>query len=285
MSLDGFAKFRTGLNKRRTKALIPGHLEPLESRALLSHQGPALALRALHALRVHIVPMVRLPNNPTGRPPATPPASGASASANASTIIIPFLDRRGVLNVYDSLHNRVVNTGLVATQVRIDAFNQNVLFLTSETAQGRDLDRDHRIDANDNILQIYNVLSGHVINTRVPVSGQYAINTGSLTPLAALLVPEAAIGRDLNHDGDTRDNVAAVYDIQHPVLMNTGQEADAFNFNNNIVTFTTNEARQGQDLNGDGRIDATDTVLQSYDPLRNLPFGLLSNFGKVVNAL
>lgn len=282
MTCHRYAKFSGNQDKRRNRARTPGPLESLERRAL---QAGSLVPHALHAHRPHTVPMVSLPNAPTGRPPATPPASGASASANASLIVIPFLDRRGVLNVYDSLHNRIVNTGLVATQVRVDAFNNNVFFLTSEAAQGKDLDRDGRIDANDNILQIFNVLKGHVFNTRVPVSGQYAINTGSLTPLAALLVPEAALGRDLNGDGDTRDNIAAIYDVQHHILMDTRQEADSFNFNTNIMTFVTNEARQGQDLNGDGRVDATDVVLQSYDPLRNLPFGLLSNFGKVVNAL
>jgi hypothetical protein len=104
-----------------------------------------------------------------------------------------------------------------------------------------------------------------------------------LTPLAAFLISEPAAGRDFNNDGDTLDNVAVVYDPLHHHLMNTHQEADSFNFSNNIMTFVTNEARQGQDLNGDGKIQATDNVLQSYDPLSNLPFGKLSNLGKVLH--
>jgi hypothetical protein len=267
--------------QRRRSAHV---LEELEPRWLL-HQGrqaPSIALLPTHGIRP--VPMVNLPGAPMGPSINPPPAPGATVNVNASTVIIPFVDRGGVLNVYDSLRNRVVNTGQVARSIQVDAFNQNVYFLTSETAGGKDLDRDGRVDSNDTVLQFYNVTTGRVTNTRLQVASTYTANTGSLTPLVAFLLLEPAAGRDLNRDGDTRDNVAVVYDVLSHRLMNTREEAESFAFSNNLMTFVTNEAKQGQDLNRDGTIRANDELLLAYDPLGNLPFGRLTNLGKLVDG-
>src|SRR5579864_1355368 len=276
--------FCSDLQRRFPRRQNARLVEELEPRTLL-HGGPAAGLRRIHPPRIPPVAMVMLPGGPTGIPFSPPPNSGASVNANSSTVIIPFLDKRGVLNVYDSLHNRVVNTGQAARSIQVDALNENVFFLTPETVQGKDLDRDGLIDSNDTVLQFYNVGTGKLTNTHFQVAGSYTANTGSLTPLVAFLISEPAAARDFNNNGNTHDNVAVVYNVLNHRLMNTHREAESFNFSNNIMTFVTNEAKQGQDLNGDGKIQASDNVLEAFDPLSFLPNGLLINLGKTVNGL
>jgi cysteine-rich repeat protein len=87
----------------------------------------------------------------------------------------------------------------------------------------------------------------------------------------AALVPEAGQGEGpRNGDGDSADLVAEVY---HPLPAGewhaTGQAADSIAALGSVVAFLTPEAAQGEDLDGDG--DASDRVLQLYDPGRSPP--------------
>ena len=285
------------MNRQRPRGRTLRLVESLEPRELL-HAGAGIS-RASEAfysqgerLRTHVAAVVstvqsppsasaeirlasilQAVSNPSG------PASGATDFADSSDNLVPFLDTGGLLRIYDSQRQRIFDTGLPASQIRTDAFNRFVYFLTPETS--KDLDRDGAIDRGELDLQIFNDVTGRVFNTGIPVTGNYAINTGSLTPLAAFLVSEAQLHRDLNGNGTTTNTVAAVYSPLDHRFMNTRQAADAFTFTNNLMIFTTNEAAQGRDLNHDGKVQATDTVLQVYDPLEWLPYGKLTNLGQV----
>jgi len=73
-------------------------------------------------------------------------------------------------------------------------------------------------------------------------------------------------GTDLNGDGDAEDLVLRIYrsDVGLPNgLIPVAQQAEDFVVGTRIVAFRTNEAAQGDDLNGDG--DQLDDVMQVYD--------------------
>ncbi len=79
---------------------------------------------------------------------------------------------------------------------------------------------------------------------------------------------------DLNFDGDCRDDVLFVYDIERELLFSTEQAvtpcpielcdpAQPFVVLEHTVRFLTLEAQQGEDLNGDG--DTDDLVVQTFN--------------------
>lgn len=81
---------------------------------------------------------------------------------------------------------------------------------------------------------------------------------------AAFAAHERSSARgDLNGDGDLRDRVLFVRDAANQQLVNTGQAVRRMAMSESRVVFTTREADQRVDLNGDG--DRRDEVVQIWD--------------------
>jgi hypothetical protein len=142
-----------------------------------------------------------------------------------------------------------------------------IAFLTSERAQGRDLNRDG--DKLDQVLQSFNANTGIVRNSGQAALPDSLVDLGG--GLVAFLTSEAAQKRALNRDGDKLDNVLQVFNAATGVVRNSQQQAvlgSILDLEIGGVAFLTSEAAQKQVLNGDG--DKLDEVLQSFDPVANI---------------
>jgi len=149
----------------------------------------------------------------------------------------------------------------------LDVVGSTVVFITSEAAQGADLNGDG--DLTDRVLQIYDAATATLTNV-----GQAAEEFVAHGHLVAFRTSEAHQGQDLNGDGDMKDSVLQVYDLATQTLINTHQAAIPCHLEacdprvpyrvlDNTVKFLTLEADQGEDLNGDG--DMNDLVLQTFN--------------------
>jgi len=161
-----------------------------------------------------------------------------------------------VVQVYDILSGTLTNLGIAATAIQVDG--DWLAFLADESRQGVSLNGDP--DQADKVLQVYNMATGVLTNVGVATySFQLKGNQ------VALLVPEAdEYSTDLNGDGDAQDRVAYVYDLTTGTLFNLGYAAEPrYSLDGNLFAFTTDEVKQGMDLDGDGIIRSK--VLQVYD--------------------
>ncbi len=126
-----------------------------------------------------------------------------------------------------------------------------------------DTDRNDDLDAIDQVAQLYDasVSPEQVTNLRLAAS-RVAISS----QLVALAVPEGSqADTDRNGDGDTLDDVLAVFEIgTAPPPTDIGTAADAVGVTGTTVVFITPEAGEDDtDLNND--LDADDRVIRSYD--------------------
>ena len=190
------------------------------------------------------------------------------------------------------------NIGQAADVVEVSG--STVAFITSELAQGADLDGDG--DLNDRVLQVYDVNGTQipVLDNHSPPRAQPAEDFVFGTNLLAFRTREGALcGKpvdastcqsatlpagcsvtdcDLNGDGDCCDDVLQILELSDDPskrrLINTGQAVTPcqleacdprvpYKVGSNTVTFLTLESDQGEDLNGDG--DTNDLVLQTFN--------------------
>jgi hypothetical protein len=151
-----------------------------------------------------------------------------------------------------------------------------VAWITPEAGQGAgSLNAD--ADSNDRVLEVFDAASNRLLlgagtEPRAQAAAEFVLGGSPGRELVAFRTSEAAEGGlDLNGDGDARDDVLQVYDVELRRLVNTGQAVTPcrleacdprvpYKVGKDTVTFLTFEAAQGQDLNGDG--DSADLVLQ-----------------------
>jgi hypothetical protein len=136
-----------------------------------------------------------------------------------------------------------------------------VVFLTNESAQGKDLNRDG--DRCDNVLQSFDPETG-VHNSRQQAVADSLIDIGD--GLVAFLTDEAAQGKRLNRDHDRHDQVLQVMDARTGEVRNSHSSAvsgSVVAMEGGLVAFATREFSENRSLNGDG--DRLDAVLQIFD--------------------
>lgn len=128
-------------------------------------------------------------------------------------------------------------------------------FRSPEASEGRDLNGDG--DLLDEVLHCYDTATGVLTDLGLAVD---AVLTSG--PLVAGLVSEAGQGVDLNGDGDTLDSVPFVYEHAAGVTTMLPLAALEVHPAGGGMLVLVSEARQGEDLNGDG--DLLDDVLHRY---------------------
>jgi hypothetical protein len=179
-----------------------------------------------------------------------------------------------VCHVHDSSSAATTNTFL-ASAFDIFASVDIIAILVRESHQGNaDLNGDG--DTADDVIHVYEPCTGAVTNLglSVPFSGASIFLDG---PIAAFTASEAAIGLDLNGDGDAVDRVPHVFDARTGTLDNISVSGDVVGLSATSVVLVLGEAsNDNTDFNGDG--DVADSVALIYDAHT----GLLSNTGLAV---
>lgn len=107
-------------------------------------------------------------------------------------------------------------------------------------------------------------LSSYTAEQPASYQGDPVISGGTI----AFIAWESNLGRDLNGDGDTSDNLLAYYDIATGSVTYTKEEPHRLNgeskaISGSIITYIVYEWNVGQDYNGDG--DKYDFILAYYD--------------------
>ncbi len=164
----------------------------------------------------------------------------------------------GVLAVYDAATDTTTNVG-VGSFGGFQIHGERVAFLVYEGSQGG-LDRNGDGDAEDFVPALYDAATGTVVNvglaTRsVRLEGERIF----------FLVSESEQGGlDRNGDGDTADNVLAVYDAGTNATTNVGIAAQSHQpGGDRVASFISESSEGGFDRNGDG--DAIDFVPAVHD--------------------
>lgn len=168
---------------------------------------------------------------------------------------------------------QATNVGVSAEDIA--AIGMKVVFLTSEAAENEtDLNNDG--DLNDRIIRVYDYDLDEIVEIRGRGEqfGQAAEEFVVGGSLVAFRTSEAAQGgQDLNGDLDTNDAVMQIYNLASGELINTATAAIPctlpgcdptipYKINGDTVSFLTDEADQGADLNGDN--DTDDIVLTVF---------------------
>ncbi|HLY36895.1 MAG TPA: hypothetical protein VKU61_02595, partial [Candidatus Binatia bacterium] len=100
-------------------------------------------------------------------------------------------------------------------------------------------------------------------------TGQKADTIAFCGPILTFITPEALQGADLNGDGDQQDRVLQLYDPSTGQVINSGQAAEEFVCDDQLVAFRTSEAAQGgANLEGSASATPPEFVLQTYDLTR-----------------
>ena len=141
-----------------------------------------------------------------------------------------------------------------------------VAFLVPE--EEKDLNGDR--DTDDSVLHVVDIRTQQVTNLGLAVDPLLTA-PGGAPPVAisgntlAVLVSEHDQGnKDLNGDGDAKDNVLEWVDLTSRRVTNTHLAGSEVHIDGNRIAVLTPERDQGnKDLNGDG--DTDDEVLQIYD--------------------
>jgi hypothetical protein len=181
-----------------------------------------------------------------------------------------------VLQIADVVNQTVINVGMAASTIEMSG--THVAMLTSERSQGNtDLNGDGNVSktADDNVVQVYDILSGTLTNlgiaaTAIQVDGDWL----------AFLADESKQGVSYNGDPDQADKVLQVYNMATGILTNVGVATYNFQLKGNQIALLVPEADEfATDLNGDG--DAQDRVAYVYD----LTTGTLFNLGYAAEPL
>jgi hypothetical protein len=169
-----------------------------------------------------------------------------------------------VIHVWHPLSG-LVNLGIASVKETMEPTPEGgVAFLVSESAQDGD-DRNGDGSAGDGVPAVWDPAGGHIANVGVAAGTRLRPLDGRRLGYVAI---EAGDGKDRNGDGDTLDRVAHVWEASTGTNHNLRLAAE-----DGIVTFialdlgrlafTSDEAQQSDDLNGDG--DEGDDVVHVWD--------------------
>ena len=178
------------------------------------------------------------------------------------------LEDRNVLHVHDLETGTTTNLGLAAAGfARSISISDNwlVFGVVESNEGGRDLNGDG--DAVDEVVYVHNLSTAETTN--LGLAGYYlALSDNWLV----FEVPEYGQGTvDLNGDGDSRDQVFHVYDLEGATTTNLELACREFedhecffSLSENWLVFWVAERNQGRvDLNGDG--DTVDDVVHVHN--------------------
>lgn len=151
------------------------------------------------------------------------------------------------------------NIGLASNRPLV--YGDRIVFRVPEIKQGgADLNLDG--DARDGLLHVYDSASGRTVN--LGLAGMHVDIAEVGRPLPLLVEESEQHGRDLNGDGDARDEVLHLYDPVSGTSVNVGLALGFLELDGGRVAVAVDEFAQGErDLNGDG--DTEDRVLHLYD--------------------
>ncbi|MCZ6792974.1 MAG: hypothetical protein O7J95_05100 [Planctomycetota bacterium] len=174
-----------------------------------------------------------------------------------------------VLHLHDLEQGTTTNLGVAISFYTLAG--KWLVFTVPESLEGgQDLNGD--ADSEDDVLYLHDLEDGTTTNLEVAVAGGVSLIRNRLV----YQVPESSQGaRDLNGDGDARDLVLHLHDLEQNTTTNleVSITSPGFRFFGNSLFFAVAESSQGgRDLNGDG--DAEDAVLHRHD----LELGTTTNF-------
>ncbi len=183
------------------------------------------------------------------------------------------LDRNGdgdpfdeVAAILDLTTGVITNLQLAVSRVLVS--DPYVVLLVSESHQG-DLDLNNDADAVDDVCHLLDPISETVANLEV-ATGLFFRATGTRLYFD---VDEAEQGGvDRNGDGDSLDQVLAVYDPGLVTITNLGLPMAAMVATTTHLAFDVPEAEHGADLNSDGDMD--DNVLHLIEEGAGTPLNL-----------
>jgi hypothetical protein len=176
--------------------------------------------------------------------------------------------------VHDSATGTTVNLALASSAFRIDA---DLLAFTVHEANQGGLDRNGDGDAKDQVLHLYDLSRGALVNLGLESAGGFVVSGSRV----AFSVSESAQGAaDRNGDGDALDSVLHVAGPSgSPVNLGAAVTSSAFQMDGDLLAFVVRESMQGaQDLNADS--DAGDGVLHLHD----FRTGSTRNVGRAVTS-
>jgi hypothetical protein len=170
-----------------------------------------------------------------------------------------------VLHLHDLETAETTNVGATAAGLL-----QNWLFYSlCEGFPGEDLNGDG--DTNDQVVQLHDLDSDTITNLGLAGRGWFP---SALAPtLVAVEVSEPQQEKDLNGDGDQRDDVLHLYDILAAQTTNLRLAASSMRLSSDWLLLRVRESAQGEDLNGDR--DSTDCVVHVH----SLATGETTNLG------
>lgn len=161
----------------------------------------------------------------------------------------------------DVLHYIELSTGtLTNVGLHVSSVSVSGSLISGQILESQD-DLNGDGDTNDLFPYLFDISTGnlHVLTS----SNISSIRTQD--QYAAYTLQESAVGLDLNGDGDLGDNVLQVHDVASATVSNTGLALNnplhdpLYTTDGPFLTFTVGEAKQQQDLNGDG--DQADLVV------------------------
>jgi hypothetical protein len=165
------------------------------------------------------------------------------------------LDR--IVHLHDPVLRTTANLGFESSGLAASGGMLVVSRAESESASDWNGDGDQL----DLVLFVWDPATGELASTGVASSG-ILLGTGDASFL--FVVPELADGGDRNGDGDTDDQVYALYDLALRRTLGLGLAASpsgAGITQAGAALFLVSESAQGRDLNGDG--DQVDGILHA----------------------
>jgi hypothetical protein len=165
------------------------------------------------------------------------------------------LDR--IVHLLDPVLGTSTNLGFEASSLA--GAGGELAVLRDESASGNDWNGDG--DELDRVFFVWDPLTGQLENTGVATNGVLA---GAGDSSFLFVVPEIEDGGDRNGDGDTDDQVYALYDLalrRTLVLGLAASPSGAGITQAGAALFLVSEFAQGRDLNGDG--DQVDGILHA----------------------
>jgi hypothetical protein len=155
-----------------------------------------------------------------------------------------------IFSLFDLVTGAVIDVPLSIRGLPLVVNVEDWFPLVDEAGQGVDVNGD-----GDLLDGVYHRVEPHLA-TQVPLGLSSQDPSGSTTDgqQLALVVGEID-GVDHNGDGDQLDSVVVLYDVAHAQVLDSGMAIGpnpTIVFLPEHVVFLADEARQGQDLNGDG---------------------------------
>lgn len=160
-------------------------------------------------------------------------------------------------NLWGQVRIDVTNHGLDAVPTRAVLDGDRVVFLAKEGPWGEDLNGDG--DKHDNVVRSLDLSKGTGLNFQL--AGGDAIVLGDLMTFGVSERYQAET--DYNGDGDAGDWIQHVFRFSTGETLSLGLDGWGSALGEDFVAFMVDEARQGEDLNGDR--DLRDRVAHIYD--------------------